>query len=361
MTLEELGIIIGVPVKGQADYKIKRLRDLARLLPDEEPDDFEIYFVENKKALRKNPKVALNGAVLTTESLASHFPRALVAPDKDIRLAFIKLLEHFADFPHERLGETADAHIHPKAKVRAGATVMPGAVVMEGAVIGEDCRVFPGVVIEPYAEIGEGTTLHPNVVIGHHCLVGKRCTLHAGTVIGSDGFGFHDQDGKRYKIPQIGIVVIGDDVEMGSNCTVDRATIESTEIGLQTKFDDQVHIGHNCRVGRFCYITAATGLGGGVVVEDGVMMSGHCAIAPQTRIAKGTILMGNTGVVQDTEPGVAYFGSPARPAREMHKLNKLTGDLPNLFKRVKELEKKLEASGERPIPRPHASKHGGRE
>jgi UDP-3-O-[3-hydroxymyristoyl] glucosamine N-acyltransferase len=214
---------------------------------------------------------------------------------------------------------------------------------MEGARVGARCVLYPGVVLEPHASVGDGSVLYPNAVVGHHCVVGKDSVIHGGTVLGSDGFGFYDRPGERHKVPQIGIVVLGDGVELGSGCTIDRATIETTSIGDQTKTDNQVHIGHNCRVGRFCYIAGNTGLAGSVVVEDGVMISGMVSVKDHLTLARGTIVMGMSGVAQDTEPKTAYFGTPALPARQMHKMHSALERLPELLVRVRDLESKLEA------------------
>ena len=183
--------------------------------------------------------------------------------------------------------------------------------------------------------------LFPGVVLGHHCVIGKEGIVHGGTVIGADGFGFFDDARGRHKIPQVGNVVIGDHVELGSGCTVDRATIESTTIGDHTKLDDQVHVAHNCRLGRFIYIAGNSGIAGSVVMEDGVMISGMVAVKDHLRIAAGTIVMGQSGVAQDTEPKTMYFGTPARPARQMHKMHAALERLPELLNKVRRLEERI--------------------
>jgi UDP-3-O-[3-hydroxymyristoyl] glucosamine N-acyltransferase len=230
------------------------------------------------------------------------------------------------------------AVVYAGASVAASARVLAGAIVMEGASIGERCLIYPGVVVEPHARVGDDTILYPNVVVGHHCVIGRQCVIHGGTVIGADGFGFYDDATGRHKIPQIGNAVLGDRVEIGASCTVDRATIESTTIGSDTKFDDQVHVGHNCQVGRFVYIVGNSAVGGSVVIEDGAMLSGMVIIKDHLRIAKGSIIMGHSAVAQDTEAKTAYFGSPALPARQMHKMNAALERLPELLVRVRELE-----------------------
>ncbi|MFI5346567.1 MAG: UDP-3-O-(3-hydroxymyristoyl)glucosamine N-acyltransferase [Elusimicrobiota bacterium] len=265
--LQALAAEIGAEVRGDGEYRVEGVRDVERLKPEDLLDENRVYFIETPAVSKRHPKAPERGAVLTTPGLAGNFPRALVVPDAEIRVAFIKLLKFFDRIPVFASGVSPDARVHPSAQVSADAAVLAGAVVMEGARVGARCVLYPGVVLEPHSVVGEGTVLYPNVVIGHHCVVGKECIIHGGTVLGSDGFGFFDQPGKRHKVPQIGKVVLGDFVELGSGCTLDRATIETTSIGDQTKIDNQVHIGHNCRVGRFCYIAGNTGLAGSVVVE----------------------------------------------------------------------------------------------
>jgi UDP-3-O-[3-hydroxymyristoyl] glucosamine N-acyltransferase len=290
--------------------------------------------------LKRHPLAAGGGVILTTVELAERFPRAVVVSG-DARLAFFKVLSHFDRAPKFAPGVAPKALVDPSARIDPAASVLDGAVVMAGAVVGPGCVIYPGAVLEPGAEIGEGTVIRSNVVIGHGCVIGKRCIIHSATVIGADGFGFYDLPGARHKVPHIGNVVIDDDVELGASCTVDRATIESTTIGRFTKTDDQVHIGHNCKVGRFVYIVGNSALGGSVVVEDGAMISGMVIVKDHLKIAAGSIVMGMSAVAQDTEPKQHYFGIPARNAREMHKMNAALAKLPEMLVKFRDLEAKL--------------------
>lgn len=341
MNLGELAAALGLESRGPSDYEIQGVRDVEMLSGDRAMEENFVYFIESPAVLKRHPEAGERGAVLTTPDLAGLFPRALVAPQGGLRLAFIGLLKKFDKTPSFPAGISPEARVHPAAKVAPGAAVLPGAVVMQGAVVGERCVLYPGVVLEPCAEVGDGTVLYPAVVVGHHCVIGRECIVHGGTVIGADGFGFHDGPSGRHKIPQIGNVVVADHVELGAACTVDRATIESTTIGEHTKIDDQVHIAHNCRVGRYVYIAGNTGLAGSVVVEDGAMISGMVSVRDHVRLAKGSVVMGMSGVAKDTEPKTAYFGTPARPAREMHKMNAALERLPKLLAKVRELEDKI--------------------
>jgi len=331
MTLAELGKALGVQLKGDPEYRIDRVRDIERLAPEAELAENAVYFIETPAVHKRHPKAAERGALLVPAALAERFPRCLIAPDGDARLVFIALLKLFDKSPCFKPGIAAGARVHPSAAVDPTACVLDGAVVMEGARVGARAVLYPGAVIEPRAAVGADSVIHSCSVVGYDCAVGERCILHGGTVLGADGFGFYDRPGGRYKIPQIGNVVIGDDVEIGASCTIDRAAIESTTVGAFTKIDDQVHIGHNCQVGRYVYIVGNSAIGGSVVIEDGAMISGMVIIKDHLRIAKGSIVMGMSGVAQDTEPGQAFFGSPARPARQMHKMNAALERLPELL------------------------------
>jgi UDP-3-O-[3-hydroxymyristoyl] glucosamine N-acyltransferase len=332
--------MLGAEIKGPGDYKIAGLGDIERLSPEQPLEDNRLYFVESKAVLKRHPLAAERGAVLTTAELAGHFPRAIIAPG-DARLAFFKVLSRFDRAPKFAAGIGPRAVVAPTAKVSPTASVLDGAIVMEGAVVGERCVIYPGAVIETGAAVGDDTVIHSNAVIGYACVVGKRCIIHGATVIGADGFGFYDRPGERHKVPHIGNVVIADDVELGASCTVDRATIESTTIGQFTKMDDQVHIGHNCRVGRFVFIVGNSAVGGSVVIEDGAMISGMVIIADHLKLAAGSMVMAMSGLAKDTEPKQAYFGTPARPAREMHKMNSALARLPELLTKFRDLEAKL--------------------
>ncbi len=341
MNLATLAGQLKAEYRGPADYEIEGLSDIERLAPEDSLQEHRVYFVETPAVLKRHPKAAESGAVLTTASLAANFPRALVVPDNQARLALIELLKHFDRSPAFPAGVSPEARVHPKAVVDPSAAVLPGAVVMEGAVIGARAVVHPGAVVEPFAVIGEDSVIRANAVIGHHCVIGRDCLIHSATVIGADGFGFFDQPGKRHKVPHIGNVVIADSVEIGASCTVDRATIESTRIGEHTKLDDQVHVGHNGQIGRFVYIVGNSAIGGSVVMGDGAMISGMVIVKDHLNIAPGTIVMGHSAVAQDTEPKTAYFGTPARPARQMHKMHAALERLPELIAKVRELELKL--------------------
>ena len=344
MKLTDLAQKIGGTVKGDGSLEIRGLRDLELVTLFDKaalPQKGYIYFVESKKVLNEHPESKAAEAILTVPQLADNFKNAIVVDAAAPRLAFIKLLELFETVPAPVPARPGAAYIADTAKVDQTAIVMHGAVILDHAVVGARSVIHPNAVIEQNVKIGSDTIIHPNVVIKHACVIGDHCIIHSATVIGADGFGFYDKDGVRYKIPQIGNVVVGNHVEMGAHVSVDRATIESTTIGDYTKFDDKVHVGHNCQVGKYVYMAGSSNLAGSVTLEDNVIIGGLCAVNNKVTIAKGTLVMGFTGMAQDSEPGGIYFGIPARPVREMHKINNSLQFLPELLKRVSALEEKL--------------------
>ncbi|MCS6985150.1 MAG: UDP-3-O-(3-hydroxymyristoyl)glucosamine N-acyltransferase [Leptospiraceae bacterium] len=342
MKLSELAQKTATRLKGEGNKEIHFIKDVNLLkgLPEKNT----IYYVESRKYLKSHPEVSQADAVLTTSELEAHFTNALVCESSEARLKFIALLEVFAFAykPQERL--SAQAYIHPTAKVASSAIIYPHAVVLEGAEIGEYSEIHSGVVVEPFAKIGKYTVIHPNCVIGYRTQIGDYCRIFGGTIIGADGFGFYDhRPGERYKIPQIGNVVIGNHVEIGANCTIDRATIESTRIGDHTKLDDQVHIGHNCQIGSYVFMAGCAVLAGSVKVEDHAIIAGQATIAEGVTIKSGAILLGMSATQRDLEGGQAYLGAvQAMPVRLMHRVTSLLMDLPQIVERISSLEKIVE-------------------
>lgn len=332
MKLKELADALNLSFYGNPDCNVEGVKDLASSSPIS-PN--HIYYIASKKITQKYPHSSQIQIALTIEKLKNEFPNGLITDEKEAKVSFLKLLRLFEKKPNWGVGISDKASIHPSAKIGKNVRIMDFCVIGEEAVIGDNCILHWGVVVEPGAIIGENTEIRANTVIGFRCEIGKDCIIHSNTTIGADGFGFTDYQGVRYKIPQIGIVRIGDNVEIGAGCTIDRATIEVTSIGNHTKLDDQVHIGHNCRVGNYVYMAGASVLAGGVVIEDGCMIAGQTAIAEHLTIGKGSIVMGLTGVTKDLEPGSTVFGIPARPATEMLRIAAVLGELPDLIKNWK--------------------------
>lgn len=233
------------------------------------------------------------------------------------------------------------ASIAPDAQVAASATVGPLCVVESGAVIGERAHLQAQVFVGRKAVVGEDSWLMPGVIVTTECTLGKRVRLQPGVVIGSDGFGYEFVKGRHEKVPQVGIVAIGDDVEIGANTTLDRARFSRTSIGEGSKIDNLVQIGHNVIIGRHCLVCAQVGISGSTTLEDYVVLAGQVGVGGHITIGKGTKAGGQAGITTDIDPGSFVNGNPAMPYMLERKIAVLQRRLPELFKRVDALEEQL--------------------
>ena len=229
------------------------------------------------------------------------------------------------------------AVIHPEAGVEA-TSVGPYCVVGAGATVGPGCRLGPHVTIGCDASIGRDCVLHAQVTVREGCLVGDRVIIHAGTVVGADGFGYLPGPGGQAKIPQVGIVEVQDDVELGALVTIDRATTGRTVIGAGSKLDNQVHIAHNVRIGRHCALSAQTGVAGSCTLRDGVITGGQVGIADHIVIGDGARIGAQAGVIRDVPARAAMFGYPALDFQESFRITAALRRLPAALARLRALE-----------------------
>lgn len=243
-------------------------------------------------------------------------------------------------WPKPAPGIHPTAVIAPGAQVAATATVGPLCVIEEGAVIGERAHLQAQVFVGRNARIGEECWLMPGVILATECGLGRRVRLQPGVVVGSDGFGYEFVKGRHEKVPQVGHVVIGDDVEIGANTTLDRARFSRTEIGEGTKIDNLVQIAHNVIVGKHCLICSQVGISGSTTLEDYVVLGGQAGLGGHITIGKGAKAGGQAGITADIAPGAFVNGTPAVPFQLERRLAILHQRLPELFKRVDALEEK---------------------
>lgn len=237
------------------------------------------------------------------------------------------------------------ASIHATAIVRRGArlgknvVVDEYAIVGEGAEVGDDVHIGSHSVVGDNVVVGSGSRIFPHVTLYSGAHLGERVILHSGVRIGSDGFGYVQRNGGHEKIPHVGRCIIGNDVEIGANSTVDRGSVDDTVIGAGTKIDNLVHIGHNCRIGRVCLIMAQAGIAGSVRIEDGCIIAGQAGLGGHITIGKGARIAGQAGVFGDVPAGESWSGYPARPHKESLRT---TGALFKLAGMLKRIEKLLE-------------------
>ncbi len=267
-------------------------------------------------------------------------------------LAFLKAVRFFqGEEPRPEPGVHPSAVVAPEARIDATAYVGPHVVVESGARIGPLAWIGPGCYIGPGASIGLDTRLHPNVTILDDCVLGARVIVHSGTVIGSDGFGFV-RDGDVYaKLPQVGNVVIEDDVELGACVTIDRATMGTTRIGQGSKIDNLVQIAHNVQIGENCIIVAQVGISGSTSVGDNAVLAGQVGVAGHIEIGAGAQVGAKSGVSKSVKPGERVFGYPALPVGQAKRIEASLRHLPELIQSVRALKRRVEElEGKQPSP-----------
>ncbi len=257
------------------------------------------------------------------------------------RLSFAKVMEMLQPVSLPEKGVHPSAVIEKDAHIGAGVTIREGCYVGHHAHIGDGAILYPHVVIGDGAQIGDASVLFPSVVLYHHVQIGKRVRIHAGTVIGSDGFGYVSDGKAHHKVPQVGTVIVEDDVEIGANVSIDRATMGATRIGEGTKIDNLVQIAHNVQIGRNCILCGQVGLSGSVVVEDDVVMAGQAGLRDHVKIGKGAILGAKAGIMADVGAGEFVMGAPAVPQREYMKTEAASRKLPEMARQLRRLEKQM--------------------
>lgn len=255
-------------------------------------------------------------------------------------IAFAKLLEVYNQIKNNKSGISSLAYIAPSAKIGTNVYVGEFAVIGDNVVIGDGVKIHPHVAIAENTVIGDNTILFAGVKIYSDNRIGRNCVIHAGVVIGSDGFRFAQTPEGNAKIAQIGNVVIEDDVELGANCTIDRATLGSTILRRGVKLDNLVHIAHNVEVGENTVMAAGTGVAGSTKIGKNCLISGHVSFTGHITIADGTQLGGATGVSKSlTKPGQAYLGSPALEVSKFRKSYVYFRNFPEIVERLERLEK----------------------
>ena len=261
----------------------------------------------------------------------------------DVRGSLAFLLAQFQSAQNAAAGISEHAAIAPSAEIGAGVSIGDFTVVEDGVVIGEGSVLGAQVFIGKNARLGRNCRVFPGVKIHHECVIGDNCVLHANAVIGADGFGFAPQADRSWKkVPQVGNVVLENEVEIGANTCVDRAAIGSTVIRAGAKIDNLVHIAHNVEVGRNSVMAAQVGIAGSTKVGENVVFGGQVGIAGHLQIADGTQLQAQSGVGSSIKtPGQALFGSPAIPYNDFVRAYVVFKQLPELQKKVRELEKRL--------------------
>ena len=248
-------------------------------------------------------------------------------------------------------GVSPQAVVGEGARLGKGVSIAPLVVVGRRTIVGDRVALHPGVILGDDVVVGPDSVLHPSVVVYAGCRIGGRVVIHAGAVIGSDGFGFAEAEGGRAKIPQVGIVRIEDDVEIGAGTAIDRATFGETVVGRGTRIDNLVQVGHNVTLGEGSVLVAQSGVAGSTRLGRSVILAGQSGVAGHLTLGDGTIVGAKSAVLQDTQPGAFVLGHPAIDHREWKKIQIAARRLPDLLQRVRRLEGQAEAGGTAPRKR----------
>lgn len=317
LTLGRICFLAGISVPLGADPE----RSFLRIAPIETAGSDDLAYVDNPR-YGEALTATKAGACLVSSRFASRVPAhcvALVTPDPYRAFAAV-LAELYPDAMSPGSvfsagGIEPGSYVHPSSRIEQGARIDPGAVIGPGAEIGSGTIVAALAVIGPNVRIGRDCSIGPSVTV-QHALIGNRVILHPGVRIGQDGFGFAMGAAGHRKVPQIGRVIIQDDVEIGANSTIDRGASRDTVIGEGTKIDNLVQVGHNVVIGRHCVVVSHVGISGSVTLEDYVVLGGQVGVAGHLRVGKGAQIAAQSGVAADVPAGARYGGSPARPMRE---------------------------------------------
>ena len=295
-----------------------------------------ITFLGNLKYKKFLLTTGASAVVVTEASLLGNKPGIV---HHNPQLAIAKILGEFTPDLQYTSGVNETAYVDSKAKIGKNVTIGAFSVIETGVIIGDNSNIGSHTIIGQKASIGKNCNIFSNIHIYYGTNIGDNAIIHSGTVIGSDGFGFVTDEDINYKIPQNGNVIIGNNVEIGANCAIDRGTIGDTIIEDQCKLDNHVHLAHNVRLGKGCLLTAAVTIAGSVEVGEFCIFAGHVGVAPHVKIGARSVLAAKTGVSKSLTGGKVYAGMPAREIREQHKREAVYSEVARILKRLKKLEK----------------------
>ena len=342
-TLAELAQKIGGRVVGDGSVEISGVGSLTGAEPG------QVSFVADAGYRDRARQTRAAALIAANEDLADLKP--LIVTPEPYR-AFVKAAELFTETETIVRGVHASAAVHAQALLGREVSIGPAAVVEKGARIGDRVIIGAGCYVGTGVEVGEDSRLYPGVVIYPGTRLGQRVAVHAGTVIGSDGFGYLLGPKGHTKKPQLGRVVIEDDVEIGANCAIDRAALDATVIGAGSKLDNLVHVAHGVVLGKNCVILALVAIGGSARMGDNVIISAQCMIKDNVTIGSNVMIAAGSGIPDDVEDGAVMWGFPAVPFARAQRIYARWKQLPELFTRVRELEKKVGEMEKGRVPAP---------
>jgi len=332
-TLGELAELVEGELDGDPDICILGAADIG------DAEEGDIVFAESPRFLQEAQQSRASAIIV--QKGVGNSGKPIIAVENP-RYAFARVLKEFSPRKNREPG------IHPTCVIGAGTSIGDNpsfgynVYIGRNTVVGKDVWIYPFAYIGDNVRIGDNCVIYPFVAIHDDVTIGNGVIIHSGTVIGSDGFGYTCVGGEHYKMPQIGTVVIGDDVEIGANVTIDRARTGKTIIGRGTKIDNLVQIAHNTTIGENCVVVAQVGISGSVSVGNGVVLAGQVGIKDHITVGDGAVICARSGVIGDIGPGEFVSGYPARPHKEQMRILAAQQKLPMLLKQIKELEHRIE-------------------
>ena len=332
---QQIAMMIQGQVEGDASVTVHNFGKI------EEATAGQISFLANPKYEAFLYTTAASIVIIGAQQQLKEKIKATLIRVPDAYAAFATLLTKYQELKAQQLeGIQSPSFIAPSAKIGTNHFIAAFAYINEGATLGDHVKIFPNVVIGENVKIGNHVTIHPGVVVYADCVIGNHVTIHSGSIIGSDGFGFAlKEDGSYQKVPQLGNVVIEDDVEIGANTTIDRATIGSTFIRKGVKLDNQIQIAHNVEIGSNSVIAAQTGVSGSTKIGDNVMIGGQVGLTGHIHVADGVKIAAKSGVTKTVKTAnVTLTGNPAAEQKQSLRSQGYIKNLPELEKRVQELE-----------------------
>lgn len=334
--LSDIARVLGLTIEAGSDRDVRRVANLE----DAGPDD--VSYINSDRFLDRFG-ASKAGLIIAPHALALTETSATVLRVPDAELAIGKVLALFAPpVAAPARGVHASAVIAPDATLGENVSIGPNVHIASGARVGNGTTLLANVVIGPHCQIGDDCTFHPNVVLREYVEVGNRVIIHAGAVLGTDGFGYRWNGKEHVKIPQIGNVIVEDDVEIGSCSCIDRAKFGQTRIGKGTKIDNLVQVGHNVKTGAHCILCGQVGIAGSTVLGNGVVMGGNSAARDHVKLADGTMIAARGGVGSDTSPGEILAGYVAVNHKQWLREQAALRKLPDLIKTVRKLESEIE-------------------
>jgi UDP-3-O-[3-hydroxymyristoyl] glucosamine N-acyltransferase len=333
MKLNKIAEIVQGRIIGNPDIDITGVAGI------EEAKAGDITFLSHTK--NKHYAFSTNASAIIAKEDIRDVSASLIIV-RNPQLAFARTLDIFYRQTFKPIGISKGTVMGENVSVGDDVSVYPMVFLGNNVSIGNRAVLFPHVYVGNNVTIGDDSIVYPQVTIREQVTIGRMVIIHSGTVIGSDGFGYVQENGKHHKIPQVGGIIIDDDVEIGANVTIDRATIGKTIIGSGTKIDNLVQIAHNVRIGKNCIIVAQVAIGGSAEISDGVILAGQSAVRDHVKIGKGVMIGGQSGVGHDIPDGQMFSGTPAIPHRTWMKAQSIYSKLPEYIRRLRDLERKIE-------------------